>query len=224
MSETNERRIVASEPAPPPPRPSTGKKGKKRRPDLRPAEQDVSAAAPEPARPDSRNPVRLAMSHAFNVDPMEVAKFQPSEAVTKVGEAIASGLTHPRAIQTAAGLGPEAVQNVLNDPVAMIWISQRIEALFRYRAGLVDAALFMRAVAGDTTAIKLFYERMKIMDAGSKTLNVHYSGGVDVRSLPTDDLKKIVADRARMLPAEFRVLESKPAVDEAPKPTGQDPS
>lgn len=208
----DERKIVATEPAPPPPRPSVGKPGKRRRPDIRPTEHDVSAAAPEPARPDCRNPVRLAMAHAFNVDPMEVAKFQPTEAVTKVGEAIASGLTNPRAIQTAAGLGPEAVQNVLNDPVAMIWISQRIEALFRYRAGLVDAALFMRAVAGDTTAIKLFYERMKIMEAGNKTLNVVYSGGVDVRSLPVDELKRIVADKARMLPAEFRVLESKPEV------------
>lgn len=207
---SDERKIVVSEPALPPPRPSVGKPGKKRRPDIRPTQHDISAAAPEPVRPDRRNPVRLAMAHAFNVDPMEVARFQPTEAVTRVGEAIASGLTNPRAIQTAAGLGPEAVQGVLNDPVAMIWISQRIEALFKYRAGLVDAALFMRAIAGDTTAIKLFYERMKIMDAGSKTLNVHYSGGVDVRSLPTDELRKIVMDKARMLPAEFRVLESKP--------------
>lgn len=205
-----ERKIVETPAAPPPPQPVRGQKGKRRHPDLRPTEHDISAAKPSPVHTDTRNPVRVAMAHAFNVDPMEVAKFQPSEDVTKVGEAVASGLTNPVAIMTAAGISKQAVQNVLNDPIAMVWISQRIEALFRYRAGLVDAALFMRAVAGDTTAIKLFYERMKIMDAGSKTLNVHYSGGVDVRSLPVDELKKIVLDKARMLPAEFRVLESKP--------------
>lgn len=160
-----------------------------------------------------KNDVARAFAAAFTVDPLEVARYQPTPEATKLGEAIATGLVNLQALVTATGLPRDTVVGLMNDPVVMLWISQRIESLFRYRAGLVDAALFMRAVAGDVTAIKLFFERHKIL-TDQKTLNVHYSGGVDVRGLPTDELRKIVADKARMLPAEFRLLsESKPTVD-----------
>jgi hypothetical protein len=140
---------------------------------------------------------------------MAVAAFQPTPDDIKVGEAISAGLVHVPSITAAAGIEKAAVMAVLNNPVAMLWISQRIEALFRYRAGLVDAALFMRAVGGDVTAIKLFFERHKIMSQ-EKNVNLNVTGGIDVRGLPTDELRKIIADKARILPAEFKVLSETP--------------
>lgn len=183
-----------------------GKRGKKFAGDAArpPTNADVSERVPIVRF--GQNDVVRGISNAFNVDPMEVARFQPTPEVVKVGEAVAAGLVQARTISVAAGINQEAVIAILNDPVAMVWISQRIEALFRYRAGLVDAALFQRAIAGETAAIKLFFERHKIM-SDQKTVQHVYSGGVDVRGLPTDDLRKLVADKARMLPAEFRVLE-----------------
>lgn len=182
-----------------------------------PHPNDVSDVRPDVISPDplKNTLIRRSMEKAFFIDPVELAKFVPSPEVLKVGEAICAGLTNVHAIRQAASLDEATVLGVVNDPVAMLWISQRIEALFRCRAGIVDAALYMRAVAGDIGAIKLFFERHKMM--GEKTVNVVHSGGVDVRAIPTDELAKIVADKARALPAEFRVISE----GEDPKPTGQ---
>jgi len=215
MSETGERHAVV-EPSPPaamavPVRRTLPwrRKGKKPNPIPRPRGGDLTAG-PVPAHSPGPQLLMQTLAKSFHVAPEDLAKFVPTDADMKIGEAIAAGVTAPSGLVTATGLEKEAVTATLNNPVAMLWISQRLEALFKFRAGLVDAALFMRAMAGDVAAIKLFFERHRLL-TDQKTLNVVYSGGVDVRALPTDELQKIVQDRARMLPAEFRVLGQTPA-------------
>lgn len=183
-----------------------------------PHPNDITDRGPPPV-PDpvgSHTLIGRALVKAISVDPVAIANFQPDDLTIKIGEAVCAGLTNVRAIATALHMDEKSIIPVLNDPITMAWLSQRIEALFRCRAGLVDAALYMRAIAGDIGAIKLFYERHKMM--GDKTLNVHYSGGVDVRGIPTDELARIVADKARVLPAEFRVLSENEPRNEPPKP------
>lgn len=147
-----------------------------------------------------------AWKAALEVSELQVAQFVPWDSVIRVGEAILAGATSSMRIADMENMEKEDVRGVLQSPIAMAWISRQIYAHFQHRAGIVDSALYHKAVTGDIAAMKLFYERMGKMQ-NERTLNVRVSGGLDVSTLSDDDLQRLVRDKQRLLPAEFRILE-----------------
>lgn len=161
-----------------------------------------------------------AWKEALHVTEAEKRQFIPTELTIQVGEAILGGATSPSEIAAAATVSEPRIRSVLSDPVAMAWVSQQIYELFRHRAGIIDAALYVRAAAGDIAAIKLFYERMGQLNQ-DKTVHHVVSGGIDISGLEIEDLRRIVADDAHLIPAEYRLLEGAPAAgEEVPRPEG----
>lgn len=162
--------------------------------------------------------VQKAWERALEVSDIDVAKFIPSKAVIDVGEALLAGQLSVEMIANFSGHTPLVVRHVMVNPVAMAWISRQIHQLFRHRAGIVDAALYQRAVAGDVNAIKLFYFRMGQL-ADEKTVHHTYSGGVRLDTLNDEDLRKLIKDKNATLPAEFTVI-SEAVGDPIPGPGG----
>lgn len=152
--------------------------------------------------------IKAAWQSAVAVDPAAVAAYRPTPDATAVGLALLSGAhTIPELVESS-GLERAAVLDVLNSPVAMAWISVEVYAQFRHRAAQVDAALYSRSLAGDVSAIRLFYERMGQMSQ-VKQVAVQVSGGIRVDALSDDELRQVARDGLARLPVPIasRVLE-----------------
>lgn len=146
---------------------------------------------------------------ALEVSDQDLARFIPTKAAIDIGEALLAGQLTVEEIARCSGHTPLAVRQVLTNPTAMAWISRQIHNLFKHRAGVVDAALYQRAVAGDVNAIKLFYYRMGQL-TNEQTVHHTYSGGVRLDHLGDEDLRRLIKDKNATLPAEFRVLDVTP--------------
>lgn len=166
-----------------------------------PSDKAVPAPLPMP-------PLTLSgFSGALGVTDREVELYKPTEDVLKVGAAFLAGHSSIGAIKTYTGLESAQVRAVFDSAVAMQWVSRRTEALFRSRAAVIDTALYLRAAAGDLKAIELFYKRMKLLEESTKRVEINYSGGVNLTAVSDDELARIVRDKTRLLPAEFKVLD-----------------
>lgn len=148
-----------------------------------------------------------SLQDALSITEQEVSAYLPTEVDIQVGEALVSGASTMVGIQGYCGIERNRIKATLNNPVAMAWISRQVEALFKTRVAIVDAAVYLRAAGGDTTAAKLFYERFKLLTSQSVRVDHVYSGGVNISALPDDELARIVREKTRLLPAEFRLLE-----------------
>jgi len=156
------------------------------------------------------------LTRALGVTDRALEQFEPPPDVIAVGEGFLAGHASVQGIATYAGIDQARVKAVLNDALAMQWISRRTEALFKSRAAVVDTALYLRAAAGDIRAIELFYKRMKLLEEAAKKVEVQYSGSVNLTALSDDDLRRLLHEKVRTLPAEFKVLESKKCPEESP--------
>lgn len=161
-----------------------------------------------------------SLKDALAVTDQEVLAYLPSEDDVQVGEALVSGASTVVGIQGYCGLSKERIKAVMNNAVAMAWISRRVEALFTSRVAVVDAAVYLRAAGGDVTAAKLFYERFKVLQANTMRIEHNYSGGVNISALPDDELARIVLEKGRMLPKEFRILDVVAETDSSSVPQG----
>lgn len=99
------------------------------------------------------------------------------------------------------GLSTDQVREVLGTPVVMAWVSRQIYSHISHRLGLVDSALFARALRGEIGAIKLLYERLGRL---SKDISVkhEYSGSVNIKALTEADLFRLVQDKMRIIDVE----------------------
>lgn len=148
------------------------------------------------------------LTRALGVTERDLETFVPNEHHLKVGEAFLAGHSALGPICTYSGLKEDEVKAVLNDCCAMQWISRRTEALFRSRVAVIDCALYLRAAAGDMRAMELFYRRMRLLEEATKKVEINYSGGVNLTALSDADLSRLVQEKARTLPAEFKVLDT----------------
>jgi hypothetical protein len=148
---------------------------------------------------------------AADLSPDQIEGYRPTPEDLKVGEALLAGNTTLARIAEYTSLSGDECKATLNSPLAMAWLSRQISALFCTRAALIDATLYTRAMTGDLAAIKLFYDRMRLLDKGMEIKHT-YSGEVSLKNVPDDELTRIVQDKARLLPAEFRVLNQEPEV------------
>lgn len=165
---------------------------------LRPA----PTAAAHLRRPKRSQVLTHAFEIAHTIQPEDIERFTPEPLHASVAEAILAGATTITKIDAFLGVTDRTTSRVLRDPLAMAWISQQIERHFRHRVGLVDAALFTRAVEGDVSAIRLFFERYgKLQDRRT----VEYTGSVDVRHLSDADLARVVRDKSQQLPVPVDV-------------------
>jgi hypothetical protein len=169
---------------------------------------DQGPAARVPARrPTITTCLEKGLESALSVTEKDVREFVPSDHVLLVGEALLAGQSTLTGMRGYCGLEERHIKAVLNNPVAMAWLSVQCAALFKSRSAVVDAAMYLRAAGGDVAAAKLFYERMKIMDAGQKVLHEHrVSGSIDLSKLSDLELEKILAEKVRMLPQALRKL------------------
>jgi hypothetical protein len=168
--------------------------------------------------------LRKSWEKAISVSERDIAGFVPTDADIGIGEAILAGGQTVDTICKLSGLKIDRVKAVMTNPVAMAWISKQIYHLFQHRASIIDAALYMRAAGGDVQAMKLFYERMHQLGPREQNINVNYSGGVNIQALQDDELERIVNEKRRLLPAEFRRL-AESATDagcEEPEGSGDD--
>jgi hypothetical protein len=128
--------------------------------------------------------VARSLKDALNITDQEVASYLPTEKDIMVGEALISGYSTLNGIMGYCGLDNPVVKRTLNNPVAMAWISRQVEALFKTRAAVIDAAVYLRAAGGDIAAAKLFYERMRLLTSQSVRVDHVYSGGSISRVSP----------------------------------------
>jgi hypothetical protein len=153
--------------------------------------------------------VRKGWEMAAGVPESEVMAFIPTDLVLQVGEGFLAGHRSIDSLIKFTGAAREPIREVLMNPVAMAWLSRQIYCLFQNRTAIIDAQLYLRAAAGDLQAIKMFYERMDRLPTNKKEVNVNYSGGVDVRNVSDDELRNIIQEKKRLLPAEFKVINEK---------------
>jgi hypothetical protein len=187
---------------------------------MQPGAVDDASAPENPPRATVPSLTLSGLTRAMGVTDRALEQYQPPDDVLRVGEGFLAGHSGHRAIAVYAGLTEDRVKAVLNDALAMQWISRRTEVLFRSRAAVIDTALYLRAASGDIRAIELFYKRMKLLEESTKKVDIHYSGGVNLTSLSDKDLQQLVREKARTLPADFRVLESK-VVEDKPEPPAE---
>lgn len=186
---------------------------------LRPPGMNDPSDARLPAVPAKVPPLTLSgLTKALGVTERDLETFVPNEHHLKVGEAFLAGHSALGPICTYSGLTEDEVKAVLNDCCAMQWISRRTEALFKSRVAVIDCALYLRAAAGDLRAMELFYKRMRLLEEATKRVEVSYSGGINLTAVSDDELARIVADKTKLLPAEFKLIESKSVKDESAEP------
>lgn len=164
---------------------------------------------PTERRPAVQPALVAAWRRAAEVTPQAVEGHIPTTATLQVGEALLSGKTSVRDIVDLTGLTEEEARGVLLDPTAMAWISRQVYYFFQHRAALVDATLYHRAMAGDIPAIKLFYERMRML-VQDQTIRHVYSGEVNLKQLNVDELQQLVADKSRLLNATGVIIDVTP--------------
>lgn len=137
----------------------------------------------------------------------QIRAYAPREIDIRIAEELLSGQLPAisyKAIAEALDVSAQYVSSVLKDPVACGWIFRAVNSEIRHRLGMVDAAVFMRAAAGDIRAASLLYKRYgEIVD---RSQHVHAVGVFDVAQLPDSDLDALIRAQGRTeLPTEAEV-------------------
>lgn len=137
------------------------------------------------------------------------ADYQPTSDDTLICEALLAGATTPTQLAQYTGLPLPTLRTLLSSPQTMSWVSSKIRDLLALSVGVVDAALFQQASAGNIAATRLFFERHRYLQASP-----HTTVNIDLRKLPTEDLVALVADRknrvADALPVDAVVSDAEP--------------
>lgn len=163
---------------------------------------------------------RLA-ERAVSATPDQLRTYAPREIDLRIAEVLLSGQLPAvsfKAIAEELEVSPAFVSKTLKDPVACGWIFQSVHREIRHRLGMVDAAVFMRAAAGDVRAAALLYKRYGEMV--DRSLHLHANvGEFDPSALTDSDLDALIRAQGAK-DAEFTVKETD---DSDPTDRGRDP-
>lgn len=147
-----------------------------------------------------------AWQRAINISPRDIAAYTPSHADVLIAEAFVQGKTAVQEIADHTKLNREQVRNIMFTPLSMAWISDQTERLMRTHKGVIDAALHARAAGGDTTAMRLWYERHDVMNRQPQTqINI---GQINYDALSNDDLTTILT--GKLLSPEGKIIDVNP--------------
>jgi hypothetical protein len=165
---------------------------------------------PKSSRKKLSRALRRAWESAINVTPRDVAAYKPSHSDIHIAEALTLGNTTIEDMVKHTQLKREQVREILGCPVAMAWISEQCERLFKLRKGIVDATLYARAVSGDIAAMKLYYERTEILQK-QPAFQVNI-GQMNYEACSDDDLIKILA--GKLCSPEGQIIDIEPVTSD----------
>jgi hypothetical protein len=139
--------------------------------------------------------MRRMFERALIAPEAEVEAYQPTESALDICDAYLSGCRTHDEIATHTGKSRTTITNTMRDPVVCAWISRNLHAAVQQRLGLIDAAMFSTAVAGNVPAAKLCFERYGQIVDRKIVQHVHTDTGIPFDEMPTEDLEQIVRSR-----------------------------
>lgn len=151
---------------------------------------------PKKPRKPSKKPMPASLARlyrkALTVSDEAIQTYRPTELVVKCTEAYLEGCSTQKDIAEKLDQSPATVSAALREPVACAWIAKNLNQIISQRLGLVDAALFSRAMTGDPAACKLLYSRYGQLESRHVHVNVD-AGTIDYSSMTTEQLEKMAA-------------------------------
>jgi len=162
----------------------------------------VSSAKVPGAKPPKKRrqkTVPAGMRRMFEralIAPVEdVEAYQPTPMALDVADAYLSGCRTHAEIEEHTGHARATISKTMRDPVVCAWISKNLHAAVQQRLGLIDAAMFSTAVAGNVPAAKLCFERYGQITKKQEVRHVHTGTGIPFDEMPTEDLEQIAKSR-----------------------------
>jgi len=121
----------------------------------------------------------------------DIRGFLPGEMDLLIAEAMLGGALTFKEIAAAVGRSPALVSDKLKDPVMCAWASRAVHQQIHTRLGMLDAAIFRRALGGDVRA----YEALMKRYGQSANLNVNVAVGAENFDLMSDQALDALLDR-----------------------------
>lgn len=155
---------------------------------------------------------RLA-SAALSVRKEDIQTYEPEPIDIAIAQSFLEGAISIPELSDATRRAECAVRKKLKDPVAFAWIAHQVSALMPTRKGMVDAALFRKAVAGDVKAIELWYKRFGALTE----LKIIAHGNLgDLTTFTDKDLDSLIEAEVKTHP---HLLPEPPSPSERSAPT-----
>jgi hypothetical protein len=151
----------------------------------------------KPKRKNKAVPVsmRRMFERALVAPEVEVEAYQPTPMALDIADGYLSGARTHAELQEHTGHARATISATMRDPVVCAWISKNLHAAVQQRLGLIDAAMFSTAVAGNVPAAKLCFERYGQIVDRKIVQHVHTDTGIPFDEMPTEDLEQIVKSR-----------------------------
>lgn len=143
--------------------------------------------------------------------------YAPSNTDWLILAAVLNGAVYTNEIAKQAQITPEEVLRRMLQPAFARWLSQQVEAELPNRLGLVDLAVYSRALkTGDVSRARYLAERFGKMRrrAASNHLHLHLS----LEKLSDEQLQKLVEEKRRLLGLTHEQTEQ----ERPPTPRGVD--
>jgi hypothetical protein len=121
----------------------------------------------------------------------DIRTFVPGDADLLIAEAMLGGALTFQEIAESIERSPAFVSEKLKDPVLCAWVSRGVHAQIATRLGMIDAAMYRRALGGDVRAADLLYKRYGA--AADIKLNVNV--GQENFDLMSDDALNALLNR-----------------------------
>lgn len=141
-------------------------------------------------------PVKRMWRDALSVEDREVEQYIPREIDLCIAELILAGHTSIAAMarECAGEFTTRQLSEQLQDPVVAAWISRQINAHVSARLGVVSAAMYAQACAGNVAAAELCFKRFGQLINRSQVV-VHK--GIDYSKLTDRDLDAVLAEKLK---------------------------
>jgi Bacterial regulatory proteins, lacI family len=144
---------------------------------------------------------------AATITPQELQAYEPTAEDMAIAETMLAGNVLLQDIAREANLSPSTVSAILRDPTRCAYICHQVHKLVETRLGMIDAAMFQRAVAGSERAAEVMYKRYDGIKQVQRTETV---GNLEKMSIA--DLKSLVKEAVHMIEATdaiFKVVDDK---------------
>lgn len=125
----------------------------------------------------------------------DIEAYQPTPLALDICDAYLQGCRTHAEIAEHSNHARTSISTLLRDPVACAWIARNLHACVQQRLGLIDAALFSTAVAGNVPAAKLCFERYGQLVDRKVVKHIHSETGIPFDELSNEDLEAIAKSR-----------------------------
>lgn len=126
----------------------------------------------------------------LSVDPRDIEAYVPTELDVRIAEAMLAGNITFKDIAEQVQVAAPTISKRMKDPLICAWVSRQVQRNIAHRLGMIDTAMFNRAVGGDVRAADLLYKRFD--QVTKRSLHLHVRAGMDFEKLSDDDLEALV--------------------------------